>query len=639
VRVASDRATIFLSYAHADAARAQKLAAALAASGYDIWWDALIEGGAQFSKRIREALDRADVVMVLWSATSIDSDWVCDEAAQGRDRHRLVPITLDGSTPPLGFRQYQTIDLSRWRGRARASEYQAVLRAVEAATASEMGPAQPQAFAGATPGVDRRRAMAIGGGATVVAAAGIGAWQAGLIGGGSRDDNSIAVLNFKNLTGDAGQEYLSAGLSEQVRGALSRIPALKVLAATSSQAAASEDSNATGIARKLKVAWLLDGSIQRAGTRIRVGVNLTDGKTGFSTWSQSLDRPMGDMFAVQSEIARLVAGAMSVRLATSEPAPGGTSNVRAYEEYLKGRALYLAAKDEASDRAALSHYEVALVADPNFALAHAALARVLASIAANNADASELKPLYARAIAEARRAIEIEPNLAEGQLALGYIHFAGQLDIKAARPAYEKAAKLGAGDADILLLYALFQVRSRRFGEAREAIGRALVLDPLNPRTWRAAGAIELAARQPGEALARFDKALSLNPKMSTANASKAYALIHLKRYGEAKAVLDKEPNAMFRLTGQAITADKADDRKLAEASMAELVSEIGDAGLYQQAQVLAQWGRTDDALDRLERAKAVGDSGLISLTTDPFLDPIAKEPRYRALVQAMGLA
>lgn len=636
--MASERATIFLSYAHADAAQAQKLAATLAASGYDVWWDALIEGGAQFSKRIREALDRADAVMVLWSATSIDSDWVCDEAAQGRDRHRLVPISLDGSMPPLGFRQYQTIDLSRWKGRARAKEYLAVVRALEAATSGETPAARPMALAHGSPPVDRRRALAWGGGAAAITAAGVGAWQFGLL-GGEGHDNSIAVLGFKNLTGDAGQEYLSAGLAEQVRGALSRIPALKVLAATSSQVAASEDSAPTGIARKLKVAWLLDGSIQRAGTRVRVGVNLTDGKTGFSTWSRSLDRPMADMFAVQSEIARLVAGAMSVRLATAEPAAGGTRNVRAYEEYLKGRALYLAAKDEASDRAALSHYEVALVADPNFALAHAALARVLASIAANNADASELKSLYARAIAEARRAIAIEPNLAEGQLALGYIQFAGQLDIKAARPAYEKAARLGAGDADVLLLYALFQVRSRRFAEAREAIGRALVLDPLNPRTWRAAGAIELAARQPAEALARFDKALSLNPSMSTANASKAYALIHLKRYGEAKAALDKEPNAMFRLTGQAIAADKAGDRTLAEASMAQLVKEIGDAGLYQQAQVLAQWGRTGDALDRLERARAVGDSGLISLTTDPFLDPLAKEPRYRALVQAMGLA
>ena len=106
------RTTLFLSYAHADAKRAEALAAALGARGYTVWWDTMIEGGASFAKSIREALEAADAVIVLWSKTSIESDWVADEAAQGRDRKRLVPVSLDGSLPPLGFRQYQTIDLT-----------------------------------------------------------------------------------------------------------------------------------------------------------------------------------------------------------------------------------------------------------------------------------------------------------------------------------------------------------------------------------------------------------------------------------------------------------------------------------------------------------------------------------------------
>ena len=113
--------TIFLSYAHADAKRAQQLAAALSGRGYTVWWDALIEGGAQFARSIREALESADVVAVLWSKTSTESDWVCDEAAQGRDRKRLVPLSLDGSLPPLGFRQYQTINLSELAGQGRCA--------------------------------------------------------------------------------------------------------------------------------------------------------------------------------------------------------------------------------------------------------------------------------------------------------------------------------------------------------------------------------------------------------------------------------------------------------------------------------------------------------------------------------------
>ncbi len=628
------QSTIFLSYAHADKARAQRLAAALEQAGYTVWWDALIEGGSRFTQSIDEALERADSVIVLWSKCSVDSDWVRDEASLARDRRRLVPVSLDGSIPPLGFRQYQTINYVHERGRAQAAEFQAVLRAVE--TAINQAPAKPTPVS--PPPVSRRTALALAGGATVAAVGGVALWRGDLL-GGSRTEDSLAVLGFKNLSGDPSQDYLSAGLTEQVRSALSRIPALKVLAATSSEAAGEGAHGPKEIAGKLGVENLLDGSIQRLGERVRVAVTLTDGRTGFAKWSQSLDRQLTDIFAFQSEIARLVAGAMSVQLATDEPVTGGTRNVRAYEEYLKGRALYLAAKDEASDRQAMAHYEVALGADPDFALAHAALSRVLASLAASGADASELKGLYDRAIDEAKKATELAPRLPEGQLALGYALFSGRLDMKAARPAYDKAAKLGAGDADILLLYAFFVVRQRRFAEARDTIGRALALDPLNPRTWRAAGTIALFSGRPREAVPRLDRALALNPSMSNAHAMKGYALILLEQWDDARKALDKEPTPMFRLTGLAILGGKTADETLAQNSFAELVAKEGDAALYQQAQVLVQTGRNSEALDRLERARIVGDSGLTALAVDPFMAPLAKEPRYQALLGSLGFA
>ena len=126
-------ATLFLSYARADEPFARKLATALEQAGFTIWWDAMIEGGAAFGRSIAEALERADAVLVLWSKTSIDSDWVKDEAAQGRDRHRLIPLAIDGTPPPLGFRQYQTIDLSHWNGRRTAPQFASLERAVAAA--------------------------------------------------------------------------------------------------------------------------------------------------------------------------------------------------------------------------------------------------------------------------------------------------------------------------------------------------------------------------------------------------------------------------------------------------------------------------------------------------------------------------
>lgn len=126
------RTRIFISYARADRAAVTPLADALTAQGHDVWWDTLIDGGASFSRSIETALDSVDAVIVVWTATSIQSDWVRDEAGHGRDRHRLVPVTLDGSEPPLGFRQYHMIDLSGWNRRTDAAELTAVTGAIAA---------------------------------------------------------------------------------------------------------------------------------------------------------------------------------------------------------------------------------------------------------------------------------------------------------------------------------------------------------------------------------------------------------------------------------------------------------------------------------------------------------------------------
>src|SRR5438094_567595 len=133
-------AKLFLSYSRDDMDVATKLARALERTGHEVWWDALIEGGARYSKSIGEALEAADAVIVLWSSRSVESDWVRDEAAQGRERHRLVPLSLDGAIPPLGFRQIQMIDISGWNGRSNAPQLEAVRRAIAAAMGQPLPP-------------------------------------------------------------------------------------------------------------------------------------------------------------------------------------------------------------------------------------------------------------------------------------------------------------------------------------------------------------------------------------------------------------------------------------------------------------------------------------------------------------------
>ena len=135
--------TVFLSYARPDQEQAARLAKALEARGFDVWWDTLIEGGAAFAESIESALDGSDAVIVAWSRASVGSDWVRDEAAKGRDQRKLIPVSLDGAEPPLGFRQYQSINLSRWQGDPASAEISALARSIHAAAGAAGRPARP----------------------------------------------------------------------------------------------------------------------------------------------------------------------------------------------------------------------------------------------------------------------------------------------------------------------------------------------------------------------------------------------------------------------------------------------------------------------------------------------------------------
>jgi tetratricopeptide (TPR) repeat protein len=190
-----------------------------------------------------------------------------------------------------------------------------------------------------------------------------------------------------------------------------------------------------------------------------------------------------------------------------------------------------------------------------------------------------------------------------------------------------------------VLLYSLYVVRARRFRKARDAIERALALDPLNPRTHRAAGTIAYASRRYADAIPEYQRALELNSKMSNAHAFMGDCLMELGRPAEARAAYAAEPAAMFRLRGQAILEYRTGNQPAAQRAFDQLVSEVGDAATYQQAEVMAQWGRTADALRLLERARAIGDSGLSYVATDPLMDPISGDPRFARFVSEIGFA
>ena len=641
-------ARIFLSYSSEDRASAEVIVRVLEKAGFDVWWDSLISGGSVYSRTIEEALKSASVVVVLWSERSIASHWVRDEATHGRDHSCLVPVSLDGSEPPLGFRQFQVINLSKWRGKAEAAELAAIVHAIETAqrrpSVSPLSGREPTQFRGS-----RRRLLIAGSGAALAAITGTGwlAWRNGLFSMADAAGNGIVVLPFANLSGDPGKSYFSDGIAAEVRAALARNGHLRVIARVSSEAVRGGADDAVSIARKLGVAFLLDGNVRLAGSTVRIASELIDGKTGFSRWSQSFDRSIDDVFAVQSEIASAaVAALMKAMVLTDDGnqsadntpmAIGGTTNAKAFDAYLRGRALFNLAESETTDRAALAQFDAAIGADPEFAAAHAARSRALTIVASQYVDAHSMHAVYEQAIAAAEVAAALAPELADAHSALGFAVSHGRLDMRGARAPYDLSYVLGQGDAPVMVRFALYCAMTGRHTEAVQSMTRALELDPLNPQVHRGMGIVLYNAQRYADAIPRVAQALAMNPKMADAHSIIGNALFVLARNQEARAEYLAESSSRLRLQGLAVVERKLGNNPAAHSALDQLVTEHGDTALYQQAQVLAQWGELDSAVTLLLRARTLGDSGLIYARNDPMLDPLRQTPGFLRLLQELG--
>ena len=644
----SSAPSLFLSYSRSDRNLVEPIIAALEQRGHTVWWDGLLEGGDRFSQVTENALETCDAVLVIWTETSVNSDWVRDEATRGRDRGRMLSVSLDGTQPPLGFRQIQYIDLSGTGNpatRANFAEITSALNKVAGKANSD------QAFTGQTSsaqeksslarGHSRRNAILLGGGGILAAGAGLALWQGRLFGTAGQP-GSIAVMTFDNLSEGTEQKYLSAGLSEELRAILSRNRQLAVAAQTSSDKFETGEQTAGEIADALDVQHVLEGSVRREGEELRVAARLIDGESDLDVWSDVFTGQIDNVLSVQQEIAALVVDSLLASLTANETAGtvriGGTTDPAALDEYLRGVDLYgRASSDEETDRAALLAFNRAIAIDPDYAAAHAARSRVLTTIGNRYATGDELASYYDRAMQTAQRAVEIEPNLAEGHSSLGAVLINGKLDIASARQPYQRSFELGYGNAPILSGYTLFASYVGDFEGGRAAIERAERLDPLNGSVFRAEAVLEFAARDYVAAARAARRAISLNGTISIANRILGDIARFEGRFDEARSFYEIEPSTLSRQSSLAMLEAKAGNQPAAEQAFAEMIEEFGDNSLYQQAQVDAQWGNTDEAIATLERAYAAGDAGLVLSYSDQNLDPIRQEPAFAVMQQRLG--
>src|SRR5687768_5304787 len=303
-------AKVFLSYAREDAPAARELAECIARAGHDVWWDRHIQGGSRFASEIDRELKNADAVVVVWTNASIESAWVQDEAAEGRDSGRLVPVTFGGSRPPLGFRQFHTVDLGAWDGNGEPLEADDLLDAVAkiAGSSRQASNAAPAAAQAAPRGP------------------------------------SVCVLPFGDRSGDPEQEYFSDGITEDIITDLSKVSALLVIARNTSFTFKGKVMDVKEVAQALDVSHVLEGSVRKAGDRVRITAQMIDGKTGGHVWADRFDRDLTDIFAIQDEISKAIVAALRVKLLPDEKKAietRGTSNVEAYNLYLMARQQWV----------------------------------------------------------------------------------------------------------------------------------------------------------------------------------------------------------------------------------------------------------------------------------------------------------
>ena len=634
--------TVFLSYSRADRKAALAVVRVLEHEGYRVWWDGLLEGGERFSDTTEAELGHARAVVVLWSKTSASSHWVHDEATRGRESGRLVPLSIDGSLPPLGFGQFQSIDVSHVLGKPASEPMRKLVRAV--AALHEGSEPSPVSLPNVAPSQTRRNMLVAGGIALIAAAGGVLLWRAREPGDVPRSANAprrIAVLPFENLSGDPEQRYFSDGLTSEIRIQLSRNALLQIAGQTSSEQVGDGREDVRAIAGALGVDFLLGGNVQKAGGRVKVDAGLTDGTTGLSRWADSWERPLADVFAVQSEIGAAVAGALSAVVegadASGAALVGGTTDVAAFDAFLHGRALYEAGIDEASDRRALAYFVRACELDQRYAGAQAARARALLVIGNLYADHDERVRVYESAEAAARTATTLAPDFAEGFSALGFALASGKLDMRGAREPFDRSNALAPGSADVLARYATFRSNLRDHVRATEVILRAATLDPLNARTFRSQGDIRYNAGDHAAAIVAYRKAVELNPTLAGVNASMGFAQMMAGGDEDARASFLNERSAVRRLPGLAILAHRAGDLKAADASLSALVAEYGDKSHYQYAQVYAQWDDAAKALASLQAAFDLRDGGIMLMYADPLLAKLHSTDGYLTLAKTVG--
>jgi len=596
-------ARIFLSYAREDVDSAKRLAEAVAHAGHEVWWDRHLHGGSRFTNEIDRALKDAEVVVVIWTEASVKSAWVQDEAAEGRDTERLVPVSIDGSRAPLGFRQFHTVEFGAWDRDGDSRQLDELLDAIakiagsaSAATASKSTSAQQ------SPGM------------------------------------SICVLPFVNMSGDPEQEYFSDGITEDIITDLSQVSALLVIARNTAFTFKGKVMDVKDVARALDVTHVLEGSVRKAGDRVRITAQLIHAATDTHLWAETYDRDLRDILNLQRELARQVSRNIRINV---QPADGErfVNDVRvdpkAHDLYLRGRFFWN--RRTRSDLLKASEYfQQSIDVDPMYAQAYAGLADSQNELVGfGNIRSADGIP---KAKAAALRAIELDERLAEPHTALAY-SYAANWEWAEAQKEFQRALDLNPGYVIGLYQYGFILSLMGHPEQAIPLIEQAVASDPLSSIVLYRAGRVYYHARQYDKASELFQRILELNPNDQLGLFGLGLVYRAQGKFDQAIPYLEKQDLE----GGFDVAAALAAGGKIAAArrKLAEEMRRHRDTRDYIRpgwaAEAFVSLGEKDESLRWLERGYKERDAWLGLLKVWPPFDPLRSDPRFQDLLRRMN--
>jgi adenylate cyclase len=567
-------ADVFVSYARTDEATADSVANALRAEGFAVWRDDQLPAHRAYADVIEERLHSAKAVVVLWSAEAARSQWVRAEADSARNAGILVQAALDGVIPPLPFNQIQCADLGGWDGTSETPGWRKLKDSLRVLVGA------PKSSAGERP---------------------------------RRGKLCVCVLPFQNMSGDSEQEYFSDGISEDITTDLSQISSLGVVARNTAFTFKGQSVDVEEVARKLGVSHVLEGSVRKAGGRVRINAQLIDGATGEHVWAERYDRELEDIFAIQDEISKAIVGALKLKLLPEEKKAieqRGTTSAEAYNLYLLARQYWVTGNhgDPRREERVMRICAKAVQVDPYYAQAWALLALAQSSLRYNfDRDVDD-------GFAAAHSALSIDPTVGEAYCAK-VRRLAEQGRLEEAEVEIEKALRVAPDSWDVHKEAGrTARLRPEGIARARTHYERAVELMDGDYHAW---AMLVMCCQALGDG------------EMVRCGAAKMVS--------EAERALQHDPSNGAALGiiagGHAILGERDRAREWIDRAM--LIDPDNINMRYNFACVLAGYvGEKDEALHLLDGALALSGLGRLKIAeTDPDLDPLRDDPRFRKMI------